>query len=76
VRKKGSTDDRTATAKIRLSGHIGAYVGVDSTLNFEAYVETTSVKLYLYAPAMKRPAGIWRLTPPKKRIAITNLTRL
>jgi hypothetical protein len=77
VRKKGSTDDRTATAKIRLSGHIGAYVGVDSTLNFEAYVETTNVKLYLYAPAaVKRPSGIWRLTPPKRRIAITNPTRL
>jgi hypothetical protein len=76
VRKKGSTDDRTATAKIRLSGHIGAYVGVDSALNFEAYVETTSVKLYLYAPAAIKRPGIWRLTPPKRRIAITSPTRL
>ena len=45
VRENGSTFIRTQ--KVDANGLVNAFVGVDSDLIFEAYIETTLVKIYL-----------------------------
>jgi len=48
LRKKGSTDDRVQSTARKDAHHYGA-IGVDANREFQAYIETTDVKIYLIA---------------------------